>query len=56
MGGKFELELVANLALKLWQEATSEGMAFLRCSEAVFHDKEHGGGDEVSVIISQVGK
>ena len=53
---KFELESVANSAPKLRWKGTGEGMALLRCGEAVFHDKEHGDGNEISVILSQVGE
>ena len=49
---KFELELVANLAPKLQQEATGKGVALLRGSKVVFHNKECGDGDEISVILS----
>ena len=53
---KFELESVANLSPKLWQEATGKGMALLRGGEVAFHDKEFGNGNEISVILSQVGE
>ena len=53
---KFELESVVNLAPKLWQEGMGKGVALFRGSEVVFCDKEHGDGDEISVILSQVGK
>ena len=52
MIGKSELELAANLAPKLQQEATGEGMALLWGGEAVFHDKECGYGNDISVILS----
>ena len=48
----FELELVANPAPKLQQEAMGEGVALLWGGEPVFHDKECGDGNEISVILS----
>ena len=56
MIGKFELESVANLAPKLWWKGMGKGTALFGGGELVFHDKEHGNGDEISVILSQVGK
>ena len=56
MIGKFELELVANSAPKLWQKAMGEGVTLFGGSEAVFHNKEHGDGDKISAILSQVGE
>ena len=52
MIGKFELESVANPSPKLQWEAVGKGVALLRGGEAVFHDKECGGGNEISVILS----
>ena len=52
--GKFELESVANSAPKLQWEAMGKGVALLWGGEAVFHDKECGDSDEISVILSQV--
>ena len=51
---KFELESVANLAPKLWQEGMGEGVALFGGGKVVFCDKEHGDGNEISVIFSQV--
>ena len=56
MTGKFELELVANSTPKLQLEGTGEGAALSGGGEAVFCDKECGDGDEISVILSQVGE
>ena len=56
MIGKFEPESVANLALKLQWEGTGEGAALFRGGKAVFHDKECGDGNEISVILSEVGE
>ena len=52
MIGKFELESVANLAPKLRWEGSGEGAALFGGGEAVFSDKEHGDGDEISVVLS----
>ena len=52
MIGKFELESVANLAPKLQWEGAGEGAALFGGSEAVFHNKEHGDGNEISVVLS----
>ena len=52
MIGKFELELVANLAPKLQQGAMGEGVALLWGSKAIFNNKECGDGNEISVILS----
>ena len=48
---KFELELVANLAPKLWRQAMGEGTALFWGSEVVFCNKECGNSDEISVIL-----
>ena len=53
---KFELESVANLAPKLQWEGAGKGVALFRSGEVVFSNKERGDGDEISVILSQVGK
>ena len=51
---KFELESVANSTPKLQWEGMGEGMALFRGGKVVFRNMEHGDGDEISVIFSQV--
>ena len=52
MIGKFELESVANLAPKLRWEGMGKGAALFGGGEVVFSNKEHGDGDEISVVLS----
>ena len=56
MIGKFELESVANLAPKLRWEGMGKGAALFGGSKVVFSSKEHGDGNKISVILSQVGE
>ena len=47
---------VVDLAPKFQWEAMGKGTALLWGSKAVFCNKECGDGNEISVILSQVGK
>ena len=44
--------VIADLAPKLQWEGSGEGTALFGGGEAVFSDKEHGDGDEISVVLS----